>query len=56
MFFNDDFDNFYVWRLKFCLDDCFVRFIIGVFGCFIIFMDCKLDDFNCIYKFIGIYI
>ncbi|KAK0736814.1 pyridoxal phosphate-dependent transferase [Apiosordaria backusii] len=52
---NDDFDNFYVRRLKLRLDDCFARPTTGVPGRFITLMDRKSDDFNRTYKFTGTY-
>ncbi|KAL8417752.1 hypothetical protein RB594_001408 [Gaeumannomyces avenae] len=50
---NDDFDNFYVRRLKLRLDDCFARPTTGVPGRFITLMDRKSDDFNRTYRFSG---
>ncbi|KAK0722577.1 pyridoxal phosphate-dependent transferase [Lasiosphaeria miniovina] len=50
---NDDFDNFYVRRLKMRIDDCFGRPTIGVPGRFITLMDRKSDDFNRTYQFTG---
>lgn len=52
---NDDFDNFYVRRLKLRLDDCFARPTTGVPGRFITLMDRKSNDFNRTYKFTGTY-
>lgn len=52
---NDDFDNFYVRRLKMRLDDCFARPTTGVPGRFITLMDRKSDDFNRTYQFTGTY-
>ncbi|KAK4179682.1 pyridoxal phosphate-dependent transferase [Triangularia setosa] len=52
---NDDFDNFYVRRLKLRLDDCFARPTTGVPGRFITLMDRKSDDFNRTYKLTGSY-
>lgn len=50
---NDDFDNFYVRRLKMRIDDCFARPTTGVPGRFITLIDRKSDDFNRTYKFTG---
>jgi serine palmitoyltransferase len=50
---NDDFDNFYVRRLKMRLDDCFARPTTGVPGRYITLLDRKSDDFNRSYSFIG---
>ncbi|KXX75981.1 Serine palmitoyltransferase 2 [Madurella mycetomatis] len=52
---NDDFDNFYVRRLKMRLDDCFARPTTGVPGRYITLIDRKSDDFNRTYKFTGTY-
>ena len=52
---NDDFDNFYVRRLKMRLDDCFARPITGVPGRFITLMDRKSDDYNHTYQYTGTY-
>jgi serine palmitoyltransferase len=52
---NDDFDNFYVRRLKRRLDDCFARPTTGVPGRYITLMDRKSDDFNRSYKLTGTY-
>ncbi|KAK4230848.1 serine palmitoyltransferase 2 [Podospora fimiseda] len=52
---NDDFDNFYVRRLKMRLDDCFARPTTGVPGRFITLMDRKSTDFNRSYQFTGTY-
>lgn len=52
---NDDFDNFYVRRLKMRLDDCFARPTTGVPGRYITLIDRKSDDFNRSYKFTGTY-
>ncbi|KAJ4195099.1 Aminotran-1-2 domain-containing protein [Fusarium falciforme] len=52
---NDDFDNFYVRRLKMRLDDCFARPTTGVPGRFITLMDRKSDDFNRTYQYTGTY-
>ncbi|OAA55557.1 serine palmitoyltransferase [Niveomyces insectorum RCEF 264] len=50
---NDDFDNFYVRRLKRRLDNCFARPTTGVPGRFITLIDRKSDDYNLTYKFTG---
>lgn len=50
---NDDFDNFYVRRLKMRLDDCFARPTTGVPGRFITLLDRKSDDFNRTYQYTG---
>lgn len=50
---NDDFDNFYVRRLKKRIDDCFARPTTGVPGRYITLMDRKSDDFNRTYRFTG---
>ncbi|KAH6849925.1 pyridoxal phosphate-dependent transferase [Chaetomium sp. MPI-CAGE-AT-0009] len=52
---NDDFDNFYVRRLKLRLDDCFARPTTGVPGRYITLIDRKSDDFNRTYKYTGTY-
>ncbi|CAM1510227.1 Fc.00g005620.m01.CDS01 [Cosmosporella sp. VM-42] len=52
---NDDFDNFYVRRLKMRLDDCFARPITGVPGRYITLLDRKSDDFNRTYQYTGTY-
>ncbi|KAK3938357.1 serine palmitoyltransferase 2 [Diplogelasinospora grovesii] len=52
---NDDFDNFYVRRLKTRLDDCFARPTTGVPGRYITLMDRKSDDFNRTYQLTGTY-
>lgn len=52
---NDDFDNFYVRRLKMRLDDCFARPTTGVPGRFITLMDRKSTDYNRTYEFTGTY-
>jgi serine palmitoyltransferase len=52
---NDDFDNFYVRRLKMRLDDCFARPTTGVPGRYITLIDRKSDDFNRTYNFTGTY-
>ncbi|TLS30713.1 hypothetical protein PpBr36_03574 [Pyricularia pennisetigena] len=50
---NEDFDNFYVRRLKMRLDDCFARPTVGVPGRYITLMDRTSDDFNRTYKYTG---
>lgn len=52
---NDDFDNFYVRRLKQRIDDCFARPTTGVPGRFITLMDRKSEDYNRSYEFTGTY-
>jgi serine palmitoyltransferase len=52
---NDDFDSFYVRRLKRRLDDCFGRPTTGVPGRYVTLIDRKSDDFNSSYKFTGTY-
>lgn len=50
---NDDFDNFYVRRLKMRIDDCFARPTTGVPGRYITLMDRKSTNFNYAYQFTG---
>lgn len=50
---NDDFDNFYIRRLKLRIDDCFSRPTTGVPGRYITLMDRKSDDFNRTYTYTG---
>lgn len=52
---NDDFDNFYVRRLKMRLDDCFARPITGVPGRYLTLMDRKSNDYNRTYQYTGTY-
>lgn len=52
---NNDFDNFYVRRLKLRIDDCFARPITGVPGRYVTLIDRKTDDFNEHYQFTGTY-
>ncbi|KAL2156328.1 hypothetical protein VTH82DRAFT_1073 [Thermothelomyces myriococcoides] len=52
---NDDFDSFYVRRLKRRIDDCFARPTTGVPGRYITLIDRKSDDYNYSYKFTGTY-
>ena len=50
---NNDFDNFYVRRLKMRLNDCFARPITGVPGRYITLLDRKSDDYNLHFKLTG---
>ncbi|ORY59055.1 serine palmitoyltransferase 2-like protein [Pseudomassariella vexata] len=50
---TDDFDSFYVRRLKMRIDDCFARPIIGVPGRYMSLMDRVSDDFNASYRYTG---
>ncbi|KAK5994539.1 Serine palmitoyltransferase 2 [Cladobotryum mycophilum] len=52
---TDDFDSFYVRRLKRRLDDCFARPTIGVPGRYITLMDRRSNDFNYSYQYTGTY-
>jgi serine palmitoyltransferase len=52
---NDDFDSFYVRRLKLRIDDCFARPTVGVPGRYITLMDRKSDNYNLTYDFPGTY-
>ncbi|KAK1769376.1 PLP-dependent transferase [Phialemonium atrogriseum] len=52
---NDDFDNFYVRRLKRRIDDCFARPTTGVPGRYITLIDRKSHDFNRTYQYLGTY-
>ena len=52
---NDDFDNFYVRRLKLRIDDCFARPITGVPGRFITLLDRTSNDYNLTYNYSGGY-
>ncbi|RDW94851.1 serine palmitoyltransferas-like protein 2 [Coleophoma crateriformis] len=52
---NDDFDNFYVRRLKMRINDCFARPITGVPGRYMTLLDRKTDDFNEHFQFTGTY-
>jgi serine palmitoyltransferase len=52
---NDDFDSFYVRRLKMRIDDCFARPTTGVPGRYITLMDRKSDNYNSSYQFTGTY-
>ncbi|WDK15067.1 serine palmitoyltransferase 2 (aminotransferase class I and II) [Colletotrichum graminicola] len=50
---NEDFDNFYVRRLKMRIDDCFARPITGVPGRYITLMDRESRDYNRTYNYTG---
>jgi len=50
---NDDFDNFYVRRLKMRIDDCFARPTTGVPGRYITLVDRRSTDYNRTYQFPG---
>jgi serine palmitoyltransferase len=50
---NDDFDSFYVRRLKMRLDDCFARAHTGVPGRFINLLDRVSTDYNRSYQYTG---
>ena len=50
---NEDFDNFYVRRLKMRLNDCFGRPVTGVPGRYITLIDRKSDDHNLHFKLTG---
>ncbi|KAH8880448.1 aminotransferase class I and II [Thozetella sp. PMI_491] len=50
---NEDFDNFYVRRLKMRIDDCFSRPTTGVPGRYITLLDRKSDNFNRNYTYTG---
>lgn len=50
---TDDFDSFYVRRLKKRIDDCFARPTTGVPGRYITLMDRVSDNFNESYRFTG---
>lgn len=50
---NDDFDSFYVRRLKLRIDDCFARPTTGVPGRYITLMDRKSTDYNRTYQYTG---
>lgn len=52
---NNDFDNFYVRRLKLRINDCFSRPITGVPGRYVTLIDRKTDDFNEHFQFTGTY-
>ena len=50
---NNDFDNFYVRRLKMRLNDCFARPTTGVPGRYITLVDRESEDFNLHFKLTG---
>lgn len=50
---NDDFDSFYVRRLKMRLNDCFARPVFGVPGRFITLLDRTTDDHNLHFQLTG---
>jgi len=50
---NDDFDNFYVRRLKVRINDCFARPFTGVPGRYINLLDRVSNDYNSSFKFTG---
>lgn len=50
---NEDFDNFYVRRLKMRINDCFSRPVTGVPGRYITLLDRVSDDHNLHFKFTG---
>ena len=50
---NNDFDNFYVRRLKMRINDCFARPTTGVPGRYITLIDRESDDFNLHFKLTG---
>ncbi|KAF2398758.1 PLP-dependent transferase [Trichodelitschia bisporula] len=50
---NDDFDNFYVRRLKMRINDCFARPTTGVPGRFITLLDRDSDDHNLTFRYSG---
>ena len=52
---SDDFDSFYVRRLKQRLDDCFARTTVGVPGRYITLVDRKSYDYNRNYTYTGTY-
>ncbi|KOS20980.1 Serine palmitoyltransferase 2 [Escovopsis weberi] len=52
---TDDFDSFYVRRLKRRLDDCFARPTVGVPGRFITLMDRRSNNYNYSYEYTGTY-
>ncbi|AEO68784.1 c3e265f3-2474-458c-8ea8-ea0d72ff4829 [Thermothielavioides terrestris] len=51
----DDFDSFYIRRLKMRLDDCFARPTTGVPGRYVTLIDRKSENYNRSYKFTGTY-
>lgn len=50
---NNDFDNFYMRRLKLRINDCFARPITGVPGRYICLLDRHSDDDNWTFKLTG---
>jgi serine palmitoyltransferase len=50
---NNDFDNFYVRRLKARINDCFARPITGVPGRYINLLERYSDDYNASFQFTG---
>lgn len=50
---NEDFDNFYVRRLKMRINDCFSRPVTGVPGRYITLLDRVSDDHNLHFRFTG---
>jgi serine palmitoyltransferase len=50
---NNDFDNFYVRRMKMRINDCFARPVTGVPGRFINLLDRESDDFNLHFRLTG---
>ncbi|KAF8249672.1 PLP-dependent transferase [Wilcoxina mikolae CBS 423.85] len=50
---NDDFDNFYVRRLKVRINDCFARPFTGVPGRYINLLDRVSDDYNQTFRLTG---
>lgn len=50
---NDDFDNFYVRRLKMRINDCFARPVTGVPGRYITLLDRKPSKKNTSFKLLG---
>lgn len=50
---NDDFDNFYVRRLKHRINDCFARPITGVPGRFVNLLERFSDDYNASFQYTG---
>lgn len=52
---NNDFDNFYVRRLKLRIDDCFARPITGVPGRYVTLIDRKSLNYNASYQLTGTY-
>jgi serine palmitoyltransferase len=50
---NNDFDNFYVRRLKMRINDCFARPVTGVPGRYINLLDRKSEDHNLTFQLMG---